>query len=46
MAMARSQIVFNGEIYNHAEIRRELEELGRRRWKTDHSDTEVDPAGL
>ena len=35
------QIVFNGEIYNHAEIRRELEEHGRRRWKTDHSDTEV-----
>jgi asparagine synthase (glutamine-hydrolysing) len=35
------QIVFNGEIYNHAEIRRELEENGRRRWKTDHSDTEV-----
>jgi asparagine synthase (glutamine-hydrolysing) len=35
------QIVFNGEIYNHAEIRRELEKLGRRRWKTDHSDTEV-----
>jgi asparagine synthase (glutamine-hydrolysing) len=27
--------------YNHAEIRRELEEHGRRRWKTDHSDTEV-----
>jgi asparagine synthase (glutamine-hydrolysing) len=35
------QIVFNGEIYNHAEIRRELEQLGQRRWKTDHSDTEV-----
>jgi asparagine synthase (glutamine-hydrolysing) len=35
------QIVFNGEIYNHAEIRRELEELGSRRWKTHHSDTEV-----
>jgi asparagine synthase (glutamine-hydrolysing) len=35
------QIVFNGEIYNHAEIRRELENLGQRRWKTDHSDTEV-----
>jgi asparagine synthase (glutamine-hydrolysing) len=35
------QIVFNGEIYNHAEIRRELEALGHRRWKTDHSDTEV-----
>src|SRR5262249_33720988 len=34
-------IVFNGEIYNHAEIRRELEEVGRHDWKTDHSDTEV-----
>src|SRR3984893_220400 len=35
------QIVFNGEIYNHAEIRAELEHLGRHRWKTNHSDTEV-----
>jgi asparagine synthase (glutamine-hydrolysing) len=35
------QLVFNGEIYNHAEIRRELIELGHRQWKTDHSDTEV-----
>jgi asparagine synthase (glutamine-hydrolysing) len=35
------QLVFNGEIYNHAEIRRELEQLGHRQWKTDHSDTEV-----
>jgi asparagine synthase (glutamine-hydrolysing) len=35
------QLVFNGEIYNHAEIRRELKELGQRQWKTDHSDTEV-----
>jgi len=34
-------IVFNGEIYNHAEIRAELDRLGRHRWKTDHSDTEV-----
>ncbi len=34
-------IVFNGEIYNHAEIRRDLEKTGRHRWKTDHSDTEV-----
>jgi len=32
---------FNGEIYNHAEIRRELEQIGGYRWKTDHSDTEV-----
>jgi asparagine synthase (glutamine-hydrolysing) len=34
-------LVFNGEIYNHAEIRRELEALGIGPWKTDHSDTEV-----
>jgi asparagine synthase (glutamine-hydrolysing) len=34
-------VVFNGEIYNHAEIRAELERLGGHRWKTDHSDTEV-----
>lgn len=33
-------LVFNGEIYNHAEIRRELEALGAR-FFTDHSDTEV-----
>jgi asparagine synthase (glutamine-hydrolysing) len=32
---------FNGEIYNHAEIRREIEATGRHRWKTDHSDSEV-----
>mgnify|MGYP001617375932 FL=1 len=32
---------FNGEIYNHADIRRELVACGRTRWKTDHSDTEV-----
>jgi asparagine synthase (glutamine-hydrolysing) len=34
-------VVFNGEIYNQAAIRRELEELGHRDWQTDHSDTEV-----
>ena len=35
------QLVFNGEIYNHAEIRTELQGLGRQIWQTDHSDTEV-----
>ena len=34
-------ITYNGEIYNHAEIRKELESTGRFTWKTDHSDTEV-----
>jgi asparagine synthase (glutamine-hydrolysing) len=33
-------ITFNGEIYNHAELRKELEVRGHR-FKTDHSDTEV-----
>jgi asparagine synthase (glutamine-hydrolysing) len=37
----RLQVVFNGEIYNHAEVRKELETLGGHRWKTNHSDTEV-----
>ena len=35
------QLVFNGEIYNHAEIRAELTRLGGHTWQTDHSDTEV-----
>jgi len=34
-------LVFNGEIYNHADVRKELEALGKYRWRTDHSDTEV-----
>ncbi len=34
-------VVFNGEIYNHAEIRNELERIGNHQWKTTHSDTEV-----
>jgi asparagine synthase (glutamine-hydrolysing) len=34
-------LVFNGEIYNHAELRKELEGLGKYRWRTDHSDTEM-----
>ena len=33
-------LVFNGEIYNHAELRRELERRGRR-FVTHHSDSEV-----
>jgi asparagine synthase (glutamine-hydrolysing) len=34
-------VVYNGEIYNHAEIRCELSRTGVHRWKTDHCDTEV-----
>lgn len=34
-------VVFNGEIYNHAELRAELTSQGVRDWRTDHSDTEV-----
>ncbi|MBV8378625.1 MAG: asparagine synthase (glutamine-hydrolyzing) [Verrucomicrobia bacterium] len=33
-------VTFNGEIYNHPELRTQLESLGHR-FKTDHSDTEV-----
>lgn len=35
------QVVFNGEIYNHEEIRKELNQVGQHHWTTDHSDTEV-----
>jgi asparagine synthase (glutamine-hydrolysing) len=35
------RVLCNGEIYNHAEIRAELERLGGHVWRTDHSDTEV-----
>lgn len=34
-------VTFNGEIYNHQEIRCELQKLGKYEWKTDHSDTEM-----
>lgn len=34
-------ISFNGEIYNHAEIRAELQAIGGHTWVTDHSDTEM-----
>src|SRR5215831_1580921 len=34
------RVVFNGEIYNHAEIRPELEAAGHV-FRTDHADTEV-----
>ena len=34
-------VVFNGEIYNHWEVRRELQDTGKYHWKTDHSDTET-----
>lgn len=32
---------YNGEIYNHEEVRAELKALGKYQWATDHSDTEV-----
>ena len=43
MANSANTVVlsFNGEIYNHVELRGELEKLGKYHWVTDHSDTEV-----
>src|SRR5258705_11964520 len=35
------QLVYNGEIYNHAEVRAELEQIGGHRFRTDPSDTEM-----
>lgn len=37
----RYTLTYNGEIYNHSEIRRELLSAGVQEWRTDHSDTEV-----
>ncbi|WP_028880707.1 asparagine synthase (glutamine-hydrolyzing) [Terasakiella pusilla] len=37
----RFVLTFNGEIYNHVEIREELKQKGVTDWVTDHSDTEV-----
>src|SRR5260221_9940235 len=34
-------VTFNGEIYNHLELRRELSAHGKYEWRTDHSDTEM-----
>ena len=39
-ADGRLRVTFNGEIYNHMALRRELEAAGHR-FRTDHSDTEV-----
>src|SRR5690348_8144725 len=45
-ASGRYVIVFNGEIYNHLEMRRELEKIGRApKWRG-HSDTETLLAGF
>ncbi len=34
-------VTFNGEIYNHAQLRTQLNQAGDHQWKTDHCDTEV-----
>ncbi|NBV54443.1 MAG: asparagine synthetase B, partial [Proteobacteria bacterium] len=33
-------LIFNGEIYNHVQLRKQLEDAGVRGWQTSHSDTE------
>jgi asparagine synthase (glutamine-hydrolysing) len=38
-------VTFNGEIYNHLELRRELQQAGEQ-FRTDHADTEVIVAGF
>ncbi len=40
-ADGRYILSYNGEIYNHQELRRQLQGQGETAWKTDHSDTEV-----
>jgi len=40
-ADAKTWLTFNGEIYNHLEIRADLVSSGYTDWKTDHSDTEM-----
>ncbi len=37
----RYTIVFNGEIYNYLDVKKELISKGKTQWITDHSDTEV-----
>jgi asparagine synthase (glutamine-hydrolysing) len=45
-ASGRYQIIFNGEIYNHVALRRELEQGGQRFEWRGHSDTETLLAGI
>jgi asparagine synthase (glutamine-hydrolysing) len=37
----RYHLIFNGEIYNHRQLREDLIKQGCISWQTDHSDTEV-----